>query len=496
MSALQLLWSAFSSAGGAGSSRRRAPSDFSFRRLDSSDTMEAGAPGPGGGDGHGHGNSNATELLRVPLSTLRNSDPVGVGYGSDFAASAAAMPTAEPWVAGGARGGGGGLQVHHHPMECPAPLPLWCKDSPAGAILDAAEAEAEVATGQEQVQVHAGATSPPPPPPAKPPKPPTRGSLLELMHRVFVPVEDVEQSGDAAVVLVFAGLRVRVGLSCGLTDPRDIQYNAATARMTFSGEPLRIAKAVCDCASGGQVGRESRLGRMGDVRAPPRAHGSGVKPSTQGFEFFIPIPIRIPILILIPTVRWPAGHHERRGVAAAAAVGSRRWPGLPAAHAQLAGRRGGALRKAGREGGRQVPYRCRTSTSTFCGPEVRDAGAAWGGGGFGGAIRARWMGWRSALPSCRTDGEPHPSSFASHVVADACALLLLLLLLLPVPGSAANLSRRGDAALHPSPLGQPVSRKPGRCSPCFPHSLANRESHYSLRTATLRSAWRLSARNP
>ncbi|KAG2444126.1 hypothetical protein HYH02_009066 [Chlamydomonas schloesseri] len=98
-------------------------------------------------------------------------------------------------------------------------------------------------------------------------KPPTHGSLLELLHRVFVRVDDEEEEGHTGLYgqqqqqqqrppdmqLVFAGLRVRVGLHCGVTDARDIQYNAATARMTFGGEGLRIAKAVCDCASGGQV---------------------------------------------------------------------------------------------------------------------------------------------------------------------------------------------------------------------------------------------------
>eukprot|EP00198_Chlamydomonas_reinhardtii_P003881 XP_001693217.1 predicted protein [Chlamydomonas reinhardtii] len=105
-------------------------------------------------------------------------------------------------------------------------------------------------------------------PAARAVKPPTHGSLLELLHRVFVRVDGAEaaeghkqrqnnqqhqQQRPADMQLVFAGLRVRVGLHCGVTDARDIQYNAATARMTFGGEGLRIAKAVCDCASGGQV---------------------------------------------------------------------------------------------------------------------------------------------------------------------------------------------------------------------------------------------------
>ncbi|KAG2444128.1 hypothetical protein HYH02_009068 [Chlamydomonas schloesseri] len=78
-------------------------------------------------------------------------------------------------------------------------------------------------------------------------------------HNPWAPEEDAADGDEydghdgQKRKLVFAGLRVRVGLHCGVTDARDIQYNAATARMTFGGEGLRIAKAVCDCASGGQV---------------------------------------------------------------------------------------------------------------------------------------------------------------------------------------------------------------------------------------------------
>ncbi|KAG2436828.1 hypothetical protein HXX76_006350 [Chlamydomonas incerta] len=89
-----------------------------------------------------------------------------------------------------------------------------------------------------------------------------RSSVLQQLAQHHNPW-GVERHGDSEQLegaadgqerqLVFSGLRVRVGLHCGVTDARDIQYNAATARMTFGGEGLRIAKAVCDCASGGQV---------------------------------------------------------------------------------------------------------------------------------------------------------------------------------------------------------------------------------------------------
>ncbi|KAG2444141.1 hypothetical protein HYH02_009081 [Chlamydomonas schloesseri] len=117
---------------------------------------------------------------------------------------------------------------------------------------------------------------------------PVPGSLLELLRRVFPPLppgispkqDQVQQQSlglaPSETQLVFAGLRVRVGLHCGVTDARDIQYNAATARMTFGGEGLRIAKAVCDCASGGQVVMSGEV--LLRLQAAPTASGGMLIP--------------------------------------------------------------------------------------------------------------------------------------------------------------------------------------------------------------------------
>ncbi|KAG2494775.1 hypothetical protein HYH03_007019 [Edaphochlamys debaryana] len=83
-------------------------------------------------------------------------------------------------------------------------------------------------------------------------RPPMPGSLLELLHRVFLRVPDFPDPPPPDCLLVFAGLRVRVGLHSGV-QAKDITYNPATARVTYSGDSLRTAKCVCDCASGGQV---------------------------------------------------------------------------------------------------------------------------------------------------------------------------------------------------------------------------------------------------
>ncbi|EFJ49433.1 guanylyl and adenylyl cyclase family member, partial [Volvox carteri f. nagariensis] len=54
-------------------------------------------------------------------------------------------------------------------------------------------------------------------------------------------------------VLIFRGLRVRMGMHTGITNEADVAYNKAAARMQYSGEILQYAKAVSDAAAGGMI---------------------------------------------------------------------------------------------------------------------------------------------------------------------------------------------------------------------------------------------------
>ncbi|PNW84895.1 hypothetical protein CHLRE_03g162900v5 [Chlamydomonas reinhardtii] len=54
-------------------------------------------------------------------------------------------------------------------------------------------------------------------------------------------------------VVVFRGLRVRMGLHSGVPSPGDVSRNTASGRVVFSGYPLRLAKAVSDAAHGGMI---------------------------------------------------------------------------------------------------------------------------------------------------------------------------------------------------------------------------------------------------
>ncbi|KAG2442677.1 hypothetical protein HXX76_002760 [Chlamydomonas incerta] len=59
-----------------------------------------------------------------------------------------------------------------------------------------------------------------------------------------------QQPGQACV---FRGLRVRVGVSLGPTNPAEVSHNAASQRTVYGGAAAVLAKAVSDAAHGGMV---------------------------------------------------------------------------------------------------------------------------------------------------------------------------------------------------------------------------------------------------
>ncbi|GIL52667.1 hypothetical protein Vafri_8489 [Volvox africanus] len=54
-------------------------------------------------------------------------------------------------------------------------------------------------------------------------------------------------------VLIFRGLRVRMGMHTGISNEADVAYNKAAARMQYSGEILQLGKSVSDAAAGGMI---------------------------------------------------------------------------------------------------------------------------------------------------------------------------------------------------------------------------------------------------
>ncbi|KXZ43981.1 hypothetical protein GPECTOR_76g803 [Gonium pectorale] len=64
----------------------------------------------------------------------------------------------------------------------------------------------------------------------------------------------VVEEREGGAQLMFRGLRVRMGVHSGLSGETDaVQLNRTANRMQYTGLGMQMAKAVCDCAHGGQV---------------------------------------------------------------------------------------------------------------------------------------------------------------------------------------------------------------------------------------------------
>ncbi|PNH11821.1 hypothetical protein TSOC_001320 [Tetrabaena socialis] len=65
------------------------------------------------------------------------------------------------------------------------------------------------------------------------------------------PNQAMEVNGPGSFVM--RGLRVRMGVHSGLQSDSDVQLNRTANRMQYTGVGLQMAKAMCDCAHGGQI---------------------------------------------------------------------------------------------------------------------------------------------------------------------------------------------------------------------------------------------------
>ncbi|KAG2442801.1 hypothetical protein HXX76_002880 [Chlamydomonas incerta] len=70
-----------------------------------------------------------------------------------------------------------------------------------------------------------------------------------------------------ASIALFRGLRVRMGLHCGLGGPAEVQYNRASGRITYPGRTMAVAKAVSDVGRGGNILLSARVARALDHKA-------------------------------------------------------------------------------------------------------------------------------------------------------------------------------------------------------------------------------------
>ncbi|KAG1657236.1 hypothetical protein FOA52_000439 [Chlamydomonas sp. UWO 241] len=129
------------------------------------------------------------------------------------------------------------------PRGAPVPASLRPCVSPDGTHHDACTFELEHAVSLiEDVQAAAAVS-----------ESPGTATVTEYVELAFVETDARAPKEDKAeAVVVFRGLRVRVGMHSGVSKT-DIERNSTAGRMFFTGLPLVLAKAVGDAGAGGMI---------------------------------------------------------------------------------------------------------------------------------------------------------------------------------------------------------------------------------------------------
>ncbi|KAG1668809.1 hypothetical protein FOA52_004903 [Chlamydomonas sp. UWO 241] len=82
---------------------------------------------------------------------------------------------------------------------------------------------------------------------------PAACTMAEFMRLVWTSEGDLEAATEVdSQVMVFKGLRVRIGMHSGVQDVH-VERNVTSGRVYFGGMPLALAKAVGDAGAGGMV---------------------------------------------------------------------------------------------------------------------------------------------------------------------------------------------------------------------------------------------------
>ncbi|EFJ46766.1 hypothetical protein VOLCADRAFT_92910 [Volvox carteri f. nagariensis] len=93
--------------------------------------------------------------------------------------------------------------------------------------------------------------------------------LVEALNRMFPEDHSYDSTAPCTGQLVIfrcffplswaLGLRVRMGLHCGITSAAEVQYNRASGRIVYPGPTLQLTKAVADAGHGGQITVTARV---------------------------------------------------------------------------------------------------------------------------------------------------------------------------------------------------------------------------------------------
>lgn len=77
------------------------------------------------------------------------------------------------------------------------------------------------------------------------------GTYRELLGKKWLKSGRGGQRSSVQCVTIFRGLKVRMGMHCGITEERDIAFDGLTNRAFYSGLPMDLTRAICDCTPGG-----------------------------------------------------------------------------------------------------------------------------------------------------------------------------------------------------------------------------------------------------
>ncbi|KXZ46830.1 hypothetical protein GPECTOR_40g564 [Gonium pectorale] len=261
-------------AGGGGGDGARTSTDPSDAHAISSDNgRRDGDDGRGDGDygADGDGDGGISSVLgrpRRPAGAPLPSEPLpsicASGLAEVVGGAEAVLHrrslSSNAVAAAAAEGSGEWRRRHSGPLPKQTTLSVELLSMATASVLEGgtgtgtegdadAEAVAEAEAGERSVLLSARLA--PPPLAQAPPLGKTLRQLLSGLRKPGFPLHEAQ--GRARRLLMFRGLRVRVGIHTGVSSEAEVVYNAASARVVFSGPCVATCKAVADLAHGGQI---------------------------------------------------------------------------------------------------------------------------------------------------------------------------------------------------------------------------------------------------
>ncbi|GIL74684.1 hypothetical protein Vretimale_2319 [Volvox reticuliferus] len=152
--------------------------------------------------------------------------------------------------------------------------------------------------------------------------------LVEAFAQVF-PREDVYDTVGPSTgrVILFRGLRVRMGLECGIHSDAEVQYNRTSGRIAYPGPTLQLTKAIADFGQGGQITLSERAAKDVTSRLGGVAYGGGGRMASGSITPYVVLAIGTHVLKGAETAVELYGVYSKGLVARAGHIASPRTQG-------------------------------------------------------------------------------------------------------------------------------------------------------------------------